>query len=46
MAPTLTAVAPLRAFLATESGGAGVLAGAVVAALVWANQWPTTPWRL
>jgi Na+/H+ antiporter NhaA len=37
MARTRTAVEPLRAFLVTESGGAGVLAAAVVAALVWAN---------
>lgn len=37
MARTRTAIEPLRAFLATESGGAGVLAAAVVAALVWAN---------
>jgi Na+/H+ antiporter NhaA len=29
--------APLRAFLRTESGSAGVLVAAVVAALVWAN---------
>jgi Na+/H+ antiporter NhaA len=29
--------APLRAFLQTESGSAGVLVGAVVAALAWAN---------
>ena len=29
--------APLRAFLRTESGSAGVLLAAVVAALVWAN---------
>lgn len=37
MARTRTAVEPLRAFLTTESGGAGVLAGAVVVALAWAN---------
>jgi Na+/H+ antiporter NhaA len=37
MARTRTAIEPLRAFLATESGGAGVLAAAVIAALVWAN---------
>jgi Na+/H+ antiporter NhaA len=29
--------APLRAFLSTESGSAGVLVAAVVAAVVWAN---------
>jgi Na+/H+ antiporter NhaA len=29
--------APLRAFLRTESGSAGVLVAAVVAALIWAN---------
>jgi Na+/H+ antiporter NhaA len=29
--------APLRAFLITESGSAGVLVAAVVAALIWAN---------
>jgi len=29
--------APLRAFLLTESGSAGILVGAVAAALVWAN---------
>ena len=29
--------APLRAFLQTESGSAGVLVAAVVVALVWAN---------
>jgi Na+/H+ antiporter NhaA len=29
--------APLRAFLRTESGSAGVLLGAVLAALIWAN---------
>lgn len=29
--------APLRAFLRTESGGAGVLVAAIVAALLWAN---------
>jgi Na+/H+ antiporter NhaA len=29
--------APLRAFLQTESGSAGVLVAAVVAALIWAN---------
>ena len=29
--------APLRAFLQTESGSAGILVSAVVAALVWAN---------
>ena len=32
-----TATAPLRNFLRTESGGAGVLVAAVAAALVWAN---------
>ena len=33
--------APLRDFLATESGGATVLLGATIAALVWANSpWP------
>ena len=30
-------VAPLRSFLRTESGSAGVLVLAIVAALVWAN---------
>src|SRR3954464_9472130 len=29
--------APLRAFIQTESGSAGILVGAVVVALVWAN---------
>jgi Na+/H+ antiporter NhaA len=29
--------APLRAFLLTESGSAGILVGAVAAALLWAN---------
>src|ERR1700759_3451925 len=29
--------APLRAFLRTESGSAGVLVGAIAAAVVWAN---------
>ncbi|WP_433611141.1 Na+/H+ antiporter NhaA [Dactylosporangium sp. CA-139114] len=29
--------APLRSFIATESGSAGVLVAAIVAALVWAN---------
>jgi len=29
--------APLRAFLLTESGSAGILVGAVAVALVWAN---------
>ena len=29
--------APLRAFLRTESGSAGVLLAAAVAALIWAN---------
>ncbi len=29
--------APLRAFLRTESGSAGVLVGAILAALIWAN---------
>jgi len=29
--------APLRSFLVTESGSAGVLLAAVLAALVWAN---------
>ncbi|WP_202880597.1 Na+/H+ antiporter NhaA [Kribbella amoyensis] len=32
--------APLRAFLRTEAGSSGVLAGAIVAALVWANVAP------
>ncbi|AGL17975.1 sodium/proton antiporter [Actinoplanes sp. N902-109] len=32
--------APLRAFLRTEAGSAGVLVGAIVAALVWANVDP------
>ncbi|MGH3101949.1 MAG: Na+/H+ antiporter NhaA, partial [Thermoleophilia bacterium] len=33
--------APLRDFLHTESGGAAVLLGATVAALLWANSpWP------
>ena len=32
--------APLRAFLRTESGSAGVLVAAVVAALIWANADP------
>ena len=39
-APTYTrrdVVAPLRVFLRTESGSAGVLVLAIVAALVWAN---------
>ena len=31
------AAAPLREFLRTESGSAGILVAAVVAALVWAN---------
>ncbi|HEX5406206.1 MAG TPA: Na+/H+ antiporter NhaA [Pseudonocardiaceae bacterium] len=34
---THTVAAPLRAFLRTESGSAGVLVGAIVVALVWAN---------
>ncbi len=34
--------APLRSFLATESGSAGVLVLAVVAALVWANLAPAS----
>ena len=29
--------APLRAFLRTESGSAGILVAAIVAALIWAN---------
>ena len=29
--------APLRAFLQTESGSAGILLGAIVVALIWAN---------
>jgi Na+/H+ antiporter NhaA len=33
--------APVRAFLSTETGGAIVMLGAAVAALVWANS----PWR-
>ena len=32
-----TITAPLRAFLRTEAGSAGVLVAAIVAALVWAN---------
>jgi Na+/H+ antiporter NhaA len=33
--------APVRDFLSTETGGAAVLVGAVLAALVWANSpWP------
>ncbi len=35
--PTGGRTAPLRRFLLTESGSAGVLVGAVVLALVWAN---------
>ena len=31
---------PLRQFLATETGSAAILAGAVVAALIWANVSP------
>jgi Na+/H+ antiporter NhaA len=31
--------APLRNFLATEAGGAGMLLGATVLALLWANSW-------
>ena len=38
--------APLRAFLRTESGSAGVLLTAVVAALVWANVDPSGYERL
>jgi Na+/H+ antiporter NhaA len=34
---THSIAAPLRAFLRTESGSAGVLVGAIVVALVWAN---------
>lgn len=34
---TRTVAAPLRAFLRTESGSAGVLVLAIVAALVWSN---------
>jgi Na+/H+ antiporter NhaA len=35
--------APVRSFLSTATGGAGVLLMAVVAALVWANSpWPDT----
>ena len=34
---TRDVTAPLRAFLRTESGSAGVLVAAIVAALVWAN---------
>lgn len=37
---TRNRTAPLRAFLRTESGSAGVLLAAVVAALVWANADP------
>lgn len=32
--------APLRSFIVTESGSAGVLVGAVVVALVWSNAGP------
>ncbi|MDX6250080.1 MAG: hypothetical protein QOF10_3440 [Kribbellaceae bacterium] len=32
--------APLRAFLTTEAGSSGVLAGAIVIALIWANVAP------
>jgi len=32
--------APLRSFLRTESGSAGVLVAAIVAALVWSNLDP------
>jgi Na+/H+ antiporter NhaA len=33
--------APVRSFLATETGGAAVMLGAAIAALVWANSpWP------
>jgi Na+/H+ antiporter NhaA len=46
-APTATytrreVVAPLRSFLRTESGSAGVLVLAILAALVWANVAPGT----
>lgn len=34
---TREVTAPLRAFLRTESGSAGILVAAIVAALVWAN---------
>jgi Na+/H+ antiporter NhaA len=34
---TREVTAPLRAFLSTESGSAGILVAAIVAALVWAN---------
>jgi Na+/H+ antiporter NhaA len=34
---TRQVTAPLRAFLRTESGSAGILVAAIVAALVWAN---------
>jgi Na+/H+ antiporter NhaA len=34
--------APVRAFLRTEAGSSGVLAAAIVAALVWANVAPGT----
>ena len=40
--------APLRAFLRTESGSAGVLVAAIVAALIWANVDPgsyAAAWR-
>lgn len=37
---TREATAPLRAFLRTESGSAGILVAAIVAALVWANVSP------
>ncbi|HEY4572279.1 MAG TPA: Na+/H+ antiporter NhaA [Kribbella sp.] len=32
--------APMRAFLRTEAGSSGVLAGAIVLALLWANLFP------
>ena len=34
---TRDVTAPLRAFLRTESGSAGILVAAIIAALVWAN---------
>jgi Na+/H+ antiporter NhaA len=41
-------IAPVRDFLRTESGSAGVLVGAVVVALLWSNVFPgsyETVWR-
>ena len=34
--------APMRAFLRTEAGSSGVLAAAIVVALLWANVSPET----